>query len=287
MIDLKINLSGCYKNFCKRWQIIIQSEITHLDENASMGTFAETPIVYYRLSFTNQGKETSVFRMYTCPYIFIYLYVNINLYTVYLCVCIYIHFYIYILPFQTENWSPGDFPYSVYHLLIVQMEVWRWFVCWWRNKQKLSVCKRTKRTWPSMGIYIKGKLRKSGLPIVSHNRQLEIGGNRKSEVCSTLSVLVIDNQSLTVAGSTNLPIYAEMAAWPVCVEERDYLFAVLSLKSRKEPSGDRFTELTFSIYPFSILSFRGGGDSGLYIPSYLLPFPVPLPPLNLVHSTFF
>jgi hypothetical protein len=44
---------------------------------------------------------------------------------------------------QTEYRSPGDFPYSVYRLLIVQTEVCHLSVCWWRNK-------RTKWTWPSM-----------------------------------------------------------------------------------------------------------------------------------------
>jgi hypothetical protein len=58
-----------------------------------MGTFAGTPIVDYHLSFTNQGKQTSVFRIYIYPYIFIYLYVNINLYAVYICVCVYLYIY--------------------------------------------------------------------------------------------------------------------------------------------------------------------------------------------------
>ncbi len=61
-----------------------------------------------------------------------------------------------MVPFQMENGSPGDFPQSVYRLLIVQTEVCRlsdWFP---RNKRNFSVCKgtkqtkRTKRTWPSM-----------------------------------------------------------------------------------------------------------------------------------------
>jgi hypothetical protein len=52
------------------------------------------------------------------------------------CVCVWVMFvyvynyiYIYMLPFQTENGSPGDFPYSVYHLLIVQRKfvVYRFF----------------------------------------------------------------------------------------------------------------------------------------------------------------
>jgi hypothetical protein len=70
---------------------------------------------------------------------------------------IYISIYIYMQLSQTENGSPGDFPWSVYHLLIVQTEVCRLSVCLWRNKQKLSVCKGTKRTkWicPSVCILV-------------------------------------------------------------------------------------------------------------------------------------
>ncbi len=58
-------------------------------------------------------------------HIYIYLYISIYRY-LYIC--------LYMLPFQTENGSPDDFPKSVYHLLIVQ--------------RKLSVCKRTKRNLP-------------------------------------------------------------------------------------------------------------------------------------------
>jgi hypothetical protein len=47
---------------------------------------------------------------------------------------------------KTDNRSPGDFPYSVYCLLIMQTEICRLSVSWRRNKQKLSVCKRTKQT---------------------------------------------------------------------------------------------------------------------------------------------
>ncbi len=59
------------------------------------------------------------------------------------------------MSFQTEKGSPGDFPYSVYRLLIVQTEVRHFSVCLRRKKLKLFVCKRTKqakrtkRTCPS------------------------------------------------------------------------------------------------------------------------------------------
>jgi hypothetical protein len=114
-----------------------------------MGTFAETAIIDYHLSFAdqenklyfmfqfaaNKGKfAISVFCLqqtngsccfllvsfsgykYICKYIYIRkrIYIDINMYL-----------HIYMLPFQIENGngSPGNFPYSVYHLLIEQMEV--------------------------------------------------------------------------------------------------------------------------------------------------------------------
>jgi hypothetical protein len=48
---------------------------------------------------------------------------------------------------------PGNFPWSVYHLLILQTVVYHLSTCWRRNKRKLPVSKRTKRnkqTCPSM-----------------------------------------------------------------------------------------------------------------------------------------
>ncbi len=51
-----------------------------------------------------------------------------------------------MLPFQTEkNGKPRRFSFIRYRLLIVQTEVCRLSVCLRRNKQKLSVCKRTNR----------------------------------------------------------------------------------------------------------------------------------------------
>jgi hypothetical protein len=66
-----------------------------------MGTFARTAIVLYRLSFADQGKQISIFRLkrqHTA-----------------ISVCLlqtgkYIYIHLYLLPFQTENGSPGDFP---------------------------------------------------------------------------------------------------------------------------------------------------------------------------------
>ncbi len=51
---------------------------------------------------------------------------------------------------RTANGSPGYFPKFVYRLLFMQMEVCRLSICWQRNKWKLSICKRTKRTCPPM-----------------------------------------------------------------------------------------------------------------------------------------
>ncbi len=58
-----------------------------------------------------------------------------------------------MLLIQTENGNPGDFPVSIYRLLIVQMEVCRLSLCLQRNKLKLSVCKRTKWTkWSCLSM---------------------------------------------------------------------------------------------------------------------------------------
>jgi hypothetical protein len=96
--------------------------------------------------------------------IYIYIYQNSSIY-IYIYMFIYIHLslsiYIYIYIYwymccsferKMENGSPGNFPYAIYCLLIVQTEVCCLSVCLQRNKRKLSVCKRTKRIWPSMQI---------------------------------------------------------------------------------------------------------------------------------------
>jgi hypothetical protein len=74
----------------------------------------------------------------------------------YIYIIIYIYIYIYMLLFQTENGSPGDFSWSIYRLLIVQIEICRLSICWRRNKRKLSVCKRTRWTKRTcLSIYIR------------------------------------------------------------------------------------------------------------------------------------
>ncbi len=116
-----------------------------------MGTFAETAIIDYRLSFANLGKQTYVFRLHlqqTNKLPFVCLLQIYILYYIQYIFSIFPYICIYILLF-----CPGDFPQSVYHLLIVITEVCRLSVYWQKNKQKLSVCKRakrTKRTCPSM-----------------------------------------------------------------------------------------------------------------------------------------
>jgi hypothetical protein len=77
------------------------------------GTFTGTASVDYRLSFADQGKQVSVFRLQrtngVAILISIYIHIYINIYlSVY--IYIYIYIYIYMLPFQTQNGSPGDFP---------------------------------------------------------------------------------------------------------------------------------------------------------------------------------
>ncbi len=70
----------------------------------------------------------------------------------FLCVCVCVYIYKYICCFKQKTEARNIFPESVYHLLTVQTGVCRLSVCWWGNKRKLSVCKRTKRTCPSMLI---------------------------------------------------------------------------------------------------------------------------------------
>jgi hypothetical protein len=53
---------------------------------------------------------------------------------------------------QIENGRPDDFLWSVYRLLILQMEVCRLSV-YRRSKGKLTICKRTKRTCQSKSVY--------------------------------------------------------------------------------------------------------------------------------------
>jgi hypothetical protein len=101
---------------------------------------------------------SSVFRIYKSifhfPYICMY-----SIFHLYVFHFPYTSIYTYMLPFQieygtyiyiyTENGSPGDFPLSVYRLLIVQTEVCRLSFCWRRNKRKLSVFKLA---FPSMPV---------------------------------------------------------------------------------------------------------------------------------------
>jgi hypothetical protein len=73
-----------------------------------MSTFAETATVDYRLSFADQGKQTSVFRIQqtkeNCCLPLVPFFLS--------CVCVFIFISIFILMllFQMENGSPGDFP---------------------------------------------------------------------------------------------------------------------------------------------------------------------------------
>jgi hypothetical protein len=95
------------------------------------------------------------------PYKYIYRKSNIYIYRLYIHISISIYSTVYIniniyaavTNKKMENGSVGDFLSSVYHLLIMQMEVCRMSVCLQRNKRKLSICKwtkQTKQTCPSM-----------------------------------------------------------------------------------------------------------------------------------------
>ncbi len=104
-----------------------------------MGTFAETAIFDYHLSFADQGKQNSALRfcILLVPFsVYIYVCMCICTYTyVYICMYIlHIHIHLYMLLFQTENgkWKPKRFS------LIRLMVVCHLSVCWWRNKGKLS-----------------------------------------------------------------------------------------------------------------------------------------------------
>ncbi len=60
-----------------------------------MGSFAETAIIVYRLSFTDQGKLSSV--VVSVWYIYVYIHIHICIYSIYIIVliCTYINKYIY------------------------------------------------------------------------------------------------------------------------------------------------------------------------------------------------
>jgi hypothetical protein len=80
------------------------------------------------------------------------------------CVCIFIFSYIYMLPFQTENGSPGDFSLSVYRLLIVQSEV--------LYVVRLFVDEETNRSYP-FANEISGLNRLNGLNGLVHLELLD------------------------------------------------------------------------------------------------------------------
>jgi hypothetical protein len=82
-----------------------------------MGTFAETTVVSYRLSFADQGKQTSVFRfrLQQTNGSLLFLFSGyIDMYRIYAAVCIFdVYIYIYgkiYAAIQTKNGSPDDFP---------------------------------------------------------------------------------------------------------------------------------------------------------------------------------
>ncbi len=124
---------------------------------------------------------------------------------------IYIETAAYMQLFQTKNGSPGDFPLSVYHLLIVKTEVCHLSACLQRKKQKLSICKRTKwtermnHTCPSMCIVDSKVLR------------------RTTDNFSMSSLLVIVLVLIVLA---IYAIYIQYTTWPFTVRVFSYSFTV-------------------------------------------------------------
>jgi hypothetical protein len=113
-----------------------------------MGTSAETAIVDYHLLIANQGKQTSVFRFHlqqtngSLPFPFSVCHFHL---VSFLCVCggvgacVSVSIYIYIYLYLYENWKPKRF--SLIRLPFA-------------HQRKLSVCKQTKQTYPSLLIGI-------------------------------------------------------------------------------------------------------------------------------------
>ncbi len=79
-----------------------------------MGTFAETVIFDYCLSFADQGEQTSIFRLRfqqtngSLPFLYIYAAVSIYMYSIFGKRTV----FIFMLAFQTENGKqkPGYYP---------------------------------------------------------------------------------------------------------------------------------------------------------------------------------
>jgi hypothetical protein len=71
------------------------------------------------------------------------------------CIRIYTHIYMYVYIYaaiSNRKRKPRQFSLIRLPLLIGQTEVCRMSLCWPKNKWKLSVCKQTKRTCPSLHI---------------------------------------------------------------------------------------------------------------------------------------
>ncbi len=115
----------------------------------------------FAISVCSKQMVVAVFHPFPLQYIYIYTYRKCfpfapykwKLLIQFVCFRWYIHIYrkqnyiyIHMLPFQTKygNRSPGDFPSSVYRLLIIHMEVCDFSICWQGNKQKLSIWHQTK-----------------------------------------------------------------------------------------------------------------------------------------------
>jgi hypothetical protein len=112
-----------------------------------MATCAETEIVVYRLSFADQGKQTSIFRKFFFPHAYIYIYIytenkTIYVYYIHIYIYIYIHIYVYIYIY-TYIYMHCSFKRK----MVAEAFFHNPFTVWKRTK-------RTKRTCSSMSYYV-------------------------------------------------------------------------------------------------------------------------------------
>jgi hypothetical protein len=116
-----------------------------------MGMFAEIVHVDYRFSFVDQGKQTSVFRFYLQQTNRSCRIPLVTFFCKYICINVHIHIDIYN---DVSKRNGKRNPRSFFKLQTVDCHL---SVCWQRNRRKLSICKWTRRTCPSMkGTHVWG-----------------------------------------------------------------------------------------------------------------------------------
>ncbi len=130
-LRIRIDVYVCWNSKRRLQSIVCLQRKTNLCSLFHLQQAKKFSISVFRLQQTNGSSHFPIvpFSVYT-----VYIYGK-RKYMYYLYIDTYIYVYIYtsrcILPFQTENGnrSQGIFPYSVYHLLIVQTEVCRLSFC--------------------------------------------------------------------------------------------------------------------------------------------------------------